>query len=798
MLSTCPTLTATEFFVATHGNDNNPGTKNSPFASLEAARDAVRKRISGGMQDDVFVHIGPGNFFVQKPIEFDDRDSGRDGHVITYKGAPNLGTRIYGGRRLTGWKKLNDHEFELNIPDLKQHFTLYENELAANGGLFHTFRELTEGNWRKDKSRLIYHPRNLPVDDQVIVLGTAKDVFLVKGRSMEQIAKNIVFDGLYLIGSDFASSWKKGATYSTTWHGEYDGRTWNGQTLCDAVLAPDMRHGQFYVENARNVVICNSKLYGAGFMGVIFNRWSQDNRVENCWIENAGCNGLFFMGWECGRGPFKTVTESYVNKKNIVRNNVFHDIGRFAEDGAGIYFCFSGDNLVEHNVFHGIRRYGVATKGWRPRLLNQFHCVNRDFKLKDQSKIEPYGVNEITFYDDYVVTEANQGAELQHSRNNLIRYNDLSQIPRDGSDMGMIEMWGAGTGNRWEFNACHDGVNCGGWDDWLHVLFNDDGSHNATLRGNIIYWIAGGGRSRAIMLKGNDQLNSHNIIADCELDGAATIGPFTEPAHNMTWSHNIVAAQIRRLYEGGAGHEVANGVRHPILKEAARNLYFYKPLGNVTASADEHARLRLQIENARKSTKLEADSIYTDPLFDRKRPWWDSSYFDYRLLPESPAHQLAFDETDMTKIGLRAGYPFKLTDVFDHPAGNTWKAANFSRIYKNRIIGGQVRPRSGISLFKGSWTRYSNVDFGEGRHTLFRSRLSGIPTKQTFDEKDMPIQPEQATAVEVRLDAPDGKLIGELRLGQSTCPIERTKGRHDLFLVFPNENIESMDWFRFE
>jgi hypothetical protein len=64
--------------------------------------------------------------------------------------------------------------------------------------------------------------------------------------------------------------------------------------------------------------------------------------------------------------------------------------------------------------------------------------------------------------------------------------------------------------------------------------------------------------------------------------------------------------------------------------------------------------------------------------------------------------------------------------------------------------------------------------------------------------KEIAIQPHQGTAVEIRLDAPDGKRIGELQFGKTTCEVEETKGRHNLFLVFPNLNVQAMDWFRFE
>lgn len=730
----CRSLIAADFYVACDGRDSHDGSKGSPFATIEAARDAVRRAIAGGMKEDVVVHVGPGNFFVENAVELDDRDSGRDGHTIAYKGAPALATRIYGGRRLTGWKKAGEREVAVEVPDLQSHFTLYENEEAANGGIFHVFRDVPEGNWRKEGTRLVYCPRKLPVEDQLIVLGTTKDVFLIKGRSMQQIAGSVIFDGLYMIGSDFAPEWKKGDSYSTSWNGEYDGREWGGRTLGDSVIAPDMRHGQFYIENARNVTIRNCKLYGAGFMGVMFNRWAQENRIENCWIENAGCNGLFFMGWESGRGPFKTVAESYVNKKNVVRNNVFHDIGRFSNFGAGMYLNFSGDNVVEHNVFHGITHYGVTIKGWRPKLINSLYRYEQQpdsDRKRDQER--EFDAPDVKLYDGYVVTEANQGAEVAHSRNNILRYNDMSQIARQGDDMGMISMWGAGTGNVWEYNACHDGVNTSGWEHWLHVLFNDDGSHKATVRGNVVYWITGGGRSRAIMCKGNQQLSIYNIIADCDLSAAATIGPYVESAYDMVWSQNIVAAQVHALYEGGFGTQVACGKTYPILKSAEKNLYFYQPLDRSEPAAPGAESLRRQVAGRNQAGGLDGDSVYADPMFDRKHPWWDSRGDDYVLKAESPALKLGFQQTDMSKIGLEEGYPFDLKAIIGRSAGRTRLAADFCRIFKNRIANQQVRSRSDEPLYRGSWVRYDAVDFGDGQYKEFEAKVEWKSADLTFE-----------------------------------------------------------------
>jgi len=50
--------------------------------------------------------------------------------------------------------------------------------------------------------------------------------------------------------------------------------------------------------------------------------------------------------------------------------------------------------------------------------------------------------------------------------------------------------------------------------------------------------------------------------------------------------------------------------------------------------------------------------------------------------------------------------------------------------------------------------------------------------------QELVVQPGKGTAIEVKLDAPDGKLIGELPFGQATCPIQRQKAAMMSFLCF--------------
>jgi len=98
-----------EWFVATGGNDNNPGTKERPFATIAKARDAVRvaKETDAGPHT---IRLAEGVFELMEPIILDERDSG-----TTYIGE-GAKTILSGGRVLDGWKKESDEVWFVALP----------------------------------------------------------------------------------------------------------------------------------------------------------------------------------------------------------------------------------------------------------------------------------------------------------------------------------------------------------------------------------------------------------------------------------------------------------------------------------------------------------------------------------------------------------------------------------------------------------------------------------------------------------------------------------------------------------
>jgi hypothetical protein len=88
-------------WVSVKGDDQNPGTEDQPFRSIEHARDVVRT-LNHDMADDITVFIA-GEYHVDRPIAFGPEDSGTNGFSIIYTAAPDERPLISGALRVAGW-----------------------------------------------------------------------------------------------------------------------------------------------------------------------------------------------------------------------------------------------------------------------------------------------------------------------------------------------------------------------------------------------------------------------------------------------------------------------------------------------------------------------------------------------------------------------------------------------------------------------------------------------------------------------------------------------------------------------
>jgi len=144
-LSSPATLSAGEpaiaFYVAPDGDDANTGTIASPFATLDRARLAVRALLTTGVDQDVYVYLRGGTYFISEPVTFDTADSAPAGHVVEHTSFPGERAVISGGRPIDNWTVQIDGTWTTTIPDV-----------AAGEW---TFRELFVNGQRRPRAR---HP----------------------------------------------------------------------------------------------------------------------------------------------------------------------------------------------------------------------------------------------------------------------------------------------------------------------------------------------------------------------------------------------------------------------------------------------------------------------------------------------------------------------------------------------------------------------------------------------------------------------------------------------------------------
>lgn len=90
-----------EFYLSPRGSDKNTGSINSPFATIEKARDAVRDEKQKFPETSCTVYLREGIYQIKNTIEFDNRDSNKDDWPLIFCAYKNESVRISGGIKIS-------------------------------------------------------------------------------------------------------------------------------------------------------------------------------------------------------------------------------------------------------------------------------------------------------------------------------------------------------------------------------------------------------------------------------------------------------------------------------------------------------------------------------------------------------------------------------------------------------------------------------------------------------------------------------------------------------------------------
>ena len=104
-----------DIFVATTGDDSNPGTKDKPLKTIAAAQAAARVHPNHG-KAPLTVAVLPGTYYVGKTIVFTTADSGTQAAPVTYSGSG--AATLSGGVNLSGltWSAYKNDIMQATVP----------------------------------------------------------------------------------------------------------------------------------------------------------------------------------------------------------------------------------------------------------------------------------------------------------------------------------------------------------------------------------------------------------------------------------------------------------------------------------------------------------------------------------------------------------------------------------------------------------------------------------------------------------------------------------------------------------
>lgn len=345
------------FYVSPNGDDNNSGTSEQPFATLEKAQHMARQQ----KDKPTTVWLKEGTYYLEKPVVFTPDDS-RPAHApLTFQAYKNEKVIISGAKKLPAlrWENLDNGILKTAVPQglvfdrlfvngQLQHMArypnydpdaVYYNGIAADaiapervknwknpvGGYVHASHrhewggyhwlilskdennELKlEGGWQNNRL-MGMHPERRFVENIYEELDAPGEWFFVQAESMLYFyppqginLENAVFETPQIA---HLFEWKGSEVQPVTnIHLEGLELTHTIRTFMktrEPLLRSDWaiyRGGAAYLEGATDCRIKNCFFNTVGGNAVFFSNYNRHNEVSGCHIAHIGGNGVCFVG----------------------------------------------------------------------------------------------------------------------------------------------------------------------------------------------------------------------------------------------------------------------------------------------------------------------------------------------------------------------------------------------------------------------------------------------------------------------------------------------------------------------
>ena len=687
-----------------------------PFASLTRARDAVRAwKEAGQLQGGATVWIREGTYRLREPLRLDGRDSGTVAGPVSYRAYQGERAILSGGIAVTGWTSYKGDILQCTVAELtktpwrlRQLFFNGRRQVRARwpnldpadalyGGwtyieavfppnakdvppssepirTFQADAALFTRDWANpDQGEIFVFPWLCWVNDiipiqavdrgkRTITLTRPASHTLMKGNRfrVENILEELDRPGEWCIDAETGTLYfwppagrlaggevtvpindrlieLAGTADAPVEHIHIEGLTFTQTLSLSLVRGYAVQSDGFalYLENTRNCRIAGNLFDQTGGDAIRLQNANSHNEIVDNEIAEAGAQGICF--YSTGKGNTHTWHESIDKLRemadrptaagNLISRNHIYRCGEIEKHGVGVFFFAinAHDNVISHNLIHDVPRYGIALQVGLGGNLIEYNDVQR-------SSLETADTGAIETNRWFVLAE-----RPEFAKGNVIRFNRVL-------DAGGCGAYGVPR-EPLPDSSLRDGGRL--WVPYYSWgIYFDNSPMDVTVYGNIIVGNVLGGVM--VLGAGRNVLFENNILVDSSMSqiyyGSISSGGSYGPSADIRFLRNIV-------YYSSPNALLANVRGLPtktVLAESDYNIYFNAGGSLLIDLPDVPPE-----ETFSKWLSLGYDthSVVADPGFV------DAANGDYRLRPDSPAHELGFKPIPVERIGLTGTAP---------------------------------------------------------------------------------------------------------------------------------------------
>ena len=557
-------------YVSPNGSDKNSGSIDSPFETLEAARDYIRdlKNTQGLPKGGIVVYLRGGDYEMKSIFRLDSRDSGTKSAPIKYTAYGNENVRLLGGVNVDNFEKLTDEKMlkrlRSNVRDKAYcaDLTEYLSEYNLDGvpslkpcGVANYY-DMSESSPILFKNGEMMTYARYPNDGFLTIKNVIKEGKLDKdyeddvtdehhemaefGYSYEDSKKWVNPGDVWIFGyfryrwadwfapaevNTAAQTIKMKRAYSQSGYAPTEGKEFYFSNVFEELDAEN----EFYIDRK------TKKLY------VI------SENLEDCGYELAMMNGGIVHMKDCAYITFENIKMS-LSRSNIFKayncNNISVINCEISKGGtAGIIFDRVKDSEIKNNLvcWLGSRGILVSNAGGNAELdAGNVNVENN--KVHDFAKLETTYKPAITLNGYKNRAAHNEMYNTTHNafiiqgQDNIFEYNDVHDCLLTAEDAGAVYLgrkWSE-TGNVFRYNYFHD-LPKGAGGAWRNnAIYFDDGFLGGEVYGNTFKNLQCGIFSHG----GRKAIMNANVFIDCD-----------EPINIVNWAYPYQRTQMTEIIQ---------------------------------------------------------------------------------------------------------------------------------------------------------------------------------------------------------------------------------------------------------